>query len=102
MGNNETPSFLYIKYNAESSGGIGTNILIYQMPIFRIIVTSTRTAGNQRIDRGLYVDIQTNSFANPITSNKEQVANAFLYQRGVDIKKMGALNTSCLKATRIG
>lgn len=59
-------------------------------------------SGNQRIDRGLFVDIQTNSFANPISSNKEQVANAFLYQRGVDIKKLGALNCSCLKATKIG
>ena len=72
------------------------------MPIYRITVTTTRTAGNQRIYKGLYVDIQTNSFANPVTSNKEQVANAFLYQRGVDIKKMGALNTSCLNAKRIG
>lgn len=72
------------------------------MPIFRITVTSTRVSGNQRIDRGLYVDVQTNSFANPITSCKEQVANAFLFQRGVDIKKLGALNTSCLNAKRIG
>lgn len=72
------------------------------MPIYRITVTTTRMSGNQRIDRGLFVDIQTNSFANPISSNKEQVANAFLYQRGVDIKKMGALNTSCLHAKRIG
>lgn len=72
------------------------------MPIFRITATVTRWGGGQCLDKGLYVDLQTNSFANPITNNKEQVANAFLYQRGVDIKKIGALNTSCLSAKRIG
>lgn len=72
------------------------------MALFRITVTSTRISNGQRIDKGLYVDLQTNSFANPIYNNKEQVANAFLYQRGVDIKKMGALNSACLSAKRIG
>lgn len=72
------------------------------MPIYRIIVTATRISNGQRIDKGLYVDIQTYSVGNPIYVNKEQVANAFLYQRGVDIKKMGALSGSCLTAKRIG
>lgn len=72
------------------------------MPIYRITVTTTRISNGQRIDRGLYVDIQTYSFGNPIYNEKEKVANAFLYQRGVDLKKMGALNGACLSATRIG
>lgn len=72
------------------------------MPIYRITVTSTRVFNGQRIDKGLFVDIQTYSYANPIYNEKDKVANAFLYQRGVDIKKMGALNGSCLSATRIG
>lgn len=72
------------------------------MAIFRITVTNTRICKGQRIDKGLYVDIQTNSLANPIYNNKEQVAQAFLYQRGVDIKAMGALNGSSLSATKIG
>lgn len=72
------------------------------MPIFRIIAISTRVANGQRLDKGLYVDIQTYSFANPIYNSQEQVANAFLYQRGVDLKKLGALNTSCLTYSRIG
>lgn len=61
-----------------------------------------KVTNGQRIDKGLYVDMQTNSFSNPILSNKEQVAQAFLYQRGVDIKRVGALNCAYLKATRIG
>ncbi len=72
------------------------------MPIFRITVISTRISNGQRIDKGLYVDVQTYGYSNPIYNEKELVANAFLYQRGVDIKKLGALNTACLSAKRIG
>ena len=72
------------------------------MPIYRITVTATRISNGQRIDKGLYVDIQTYSFANPIYNEKELVKNAFLYQRGVDLEKLGALNTACLSAKRIG
>ena len=72
------------------------------MPIFRITAISTRIGCGQRLDKGLSVELQTYSYANPITSYPDQVAQAFLYQRNVDLKKLGALNTSCLKATRIG
>lgn len=72
------------------------------MPIFRITATTTRVGSGHRLDKGLYVDIQTYGFANPIYNELEKVANAFLYQRGVDIKKLGALNGACLNATRIG
>ena len=72
------------------------------MPIFRITVTSSKVSNGQRIDKGLYVDIQTYSFANPIYNEKELVKNAFLYQRGVDLEKLGALNAACLSAKRIG
>ena len=72
------------------------------MPIFRITATATRVSNGQRLDKGLYVDIQTFGFANPIYNEKDKVANAFLYQRGVDLIKLGALNTCCLTATRIG
>lgn len=71
------------------------------MPIYRITATSTRVSNGQRLDKGLYVDIQTYSYANPIYNEKEKVAQAFLL-RGVDLKKMGALNGACLTATRIG
>lgn len=71
------------------------------MPIWRITATTSRWSCGQRIEKGLFVDIQTPSFANPIYNNQDIVANAFL-AKGVDIKKMGVLNESCLKATRIG
>ena len=72
------------------------------MPIFRITAIASKISNGQRLDKGLYVDIQTYSFANPIYNEKELVKNAFLYQRGVDLVKLGALNTACLSAKRIG
>lgn len=72
------------------------------MPIYRITAISTRVSNGQRLDKGLYVDIQTYSFGNPIYNEPEKVANAFLYQRCVDLKKLGALSTVCLTAKRIG
>ncbi|MDE7377920.1 MAG: hypothetical protein K2N13_03040 [Paraprevotella sp.] len=71
------------------------------MPIWRITVTVTRCSKGQRIDKGLSVDIQTFSHANPIYNAADAVANAFL-AKGVDIKRMNALNSSCLKAVKIG
>lgn len=73
------------------------------MPIFRVTVITTKICCGQRIDKGLSVDVQTYTYANPIFSpEKEKVAQAFLFQRGVDLKKMNALNGGFLKATRIG
>ena len=71
------------------------------MPVFRITATSTRVFNGQRLDKRLYVDVQTYGYGNPIINEKEKVAYAF-FTRGVDLKKMGALNTSCLTAKRIG
>ena len=76
-------------------------IKVENMPIWRITVTTTRWSCGQRIDKGLYVDVQTSSYANPIYNDQDIVANAFL-AKGVDIKRMNALNGSCLKVTRIG
>lgn len=72
------------------------------MPIYRVTVKSTKVGGGQRIDKGLYVDVQTYYYSNPVISEKEKVAQAFLSQRCVDLKKLGALNTACLEATKIG
>lgn len=72
------------------------------MAIFRITVKTTRVGSGQRVDKGLYVDLQTYSHANPIYNNKEQIAQAFLLQRGVDVKKLGILNSACLDVKKIG
>ena len=46
------------------------------MPIYRITVNFTKVTSGQRIDKGLYVDIQTYTFTNPILTEKKKVADA--------------------------
>lgn len=73
------------------------------MPLFRITVKSTRNSNGIRLERGMSVDVVSNSFSNPITTNGGQcVADAFMRIYGVDIKKAGALNMVMLNVDRIG
>lgn len=56
-----------------------------------------------RIEPGMSVDVVTNSFCNPITTNGGQaVVDAFMRIYGIDIKKAGALNTIFLDCQKIG
>lgn len=56
-----------------------------------------------RIERGMSVDVVTNSISNPVVTNGgQQVADAFMRIYGVDIKKAGALNMIYLDVDRIG
>lgn len=70
------------------------------MPIWRITITQTRVQHGKRMDKGLFVDIQS-GYANPIYNDKEAIRFAFR-TKNVDLEAMGALNTSCLKAVKIG
>lgn len=55
-----------------------------------------------RIERGMSVDVVTNSISNPVVTNGgQQVADAFMRIYGVDIKKAGALNMIYLDSQRI-
>ena len=73
-----------------------------RMPIFRVTVKTGKVTISQRIDVGLFVDIQTCHFSNPIISDKDIVQTAFLNQRCVDLESMGALSPLYLDAKRIG
>ena len=56
-----------------------------------------------RIERGMSVDVVTNSISNPVVTNGgQQVADAFMRVYGVDIKKAGALNMIYLDVDCIG
>lgn len=56
-----------------------------------------------RIEPGMSVDVVSNSFSNPVTTNGGQtVVDAFMRIYGIDIKRAGALNTVCLNVERIG
>lgn len=73
------------------------------MPIFRITVKTSKNTNGVRIERGMSVDVVSQSFSNPVTINGGQpVADAFMRIYGVDIKRAGALNMAYLDVERIG
>ena len=72
------------------------------MPIFRVTVKQMKLSGGMRIERGMSVDVVTNSMSNPLTTNGGQaVVDAFMRVYGVDMKRLGALSTVYLDVVRI-
>ena len=72
------------------------------MPIFRVTVKQMKLSDGMRIERGMSVDVVTNSMSNPLTTNGGQaVVDAFMRVYGVDIKRLGALSTVYLDVVRI-
>lgn len=70
--------------------------------IYRITVKSPKNTNGVRIERGMSVDVVTNSLSDPVSTNGGQVvADAFMRIYGIDIKKAGALNRAWLDVERI-
>jgi len=73
------------------------------MPIFRVTVKQMKNCNGVRIERGMSVNVVSNSFSNPVITNGGQpVIDAFYRIYGIDIKRAGALNMSYLDVERIG
>lgn len=61
-----------------------------------------KNANGVRLERGMSVDVATQSLSNPVLTNGGQtVADAFMRIYGIDIKKAGALNMAYLDVERI-
>ena len=72
------------------------------MPLFRVTVKQSKLSSGIRIERGMSVDVVTNSMSNPLTTNGGQaVADAFMRIYGVDMKRINALSTVYLDVERI-
>lgn len=70
--------------------------------IYRITVKSPKNTNGVRIERGMSVDVVTNSLSDPVSTNGGQVvADAFMRIYGIDIKKAGALSRAWLDVERI-
>lgn len=70
--------------------------------LYRITVKQNKIANGIRVEKGMSVDVVTNSFSNPVTTNCGQpVVDAFMRIYGIDIKKAGALNMVYLDCQRI-
>ena len=73
------------------------------MPLFRVTVKNSKNTNGMRIERGMSVDVVTNSMSNPVTTNGGQpVVDAFMRIYGIDIRKAGALSMAWLDCERIG
>lgn len=72
------------------------------MPLFRITVKTMTNTNGVRIERGMSVDVATQSMSNPVLTNGgKPVADAFMRIYGIDIKRAGALNMAYLDVERI-
>lgn len=73
------------------------------MPLFRITVKQSKTSNGVRIEKGMNVEVVTQSMSNPVSTNGGQVvADAFMRLYGVDIKKAGALSMVYLDVVKVG
>ncbi len=73
------------------------------MPLFRITVKTTKNCNNIRIEKGMSVDVVSNTMSNPVVVNGGQsVVDAFMRIYGIDIKKAGALSMAYLDVQKIG
>ena len=71
--------------------------------LYRVTVKTSKNSNGIRIERGMSVEVVTNSMSNPVTTNGGQpVADAFMRIYGIDIRKAGALNMAYLDVKQIG
>lgn len=73
------------------------------MPLFRVTVKAAKNCNGIRVEKGMSVDVVTNSFGNPVSTNGGQaVIDAFMRIYGIDAKKAGILSTVYLDVVKIG
>ena len=71
--------------------------------LYRVTVKNSKNTNGIRLERGMSVDVVTNSMSNPVTTNGGQpVVDAFMRIYGIDIRKAGALSMTWLDVERIG
>lgn len=71
--------------------------------LYRITVKQSKQTSGIRVEKGMTVDVPSNSMSNPVTTNGGQaVMEAFMRIYGIDIKKAGALSMAYLDVERVG
>ena len=70
--------------------------------LYRITVKNSKQTNGIRVEKGMSVDVASNSMSNPVTTNGGQaVVNAFMRIYGIDIKKAGALSMAYLDVEKL-
>ena len=73
------------------------------MAVFRVTVKTAKNSNGVRIEKGMTVDVVTNSMMNPvITDGGKSVIESFNRIYGIDIKKAGVLSMAYLDVQKIG
>lgn len=73
------------------------------MALFSITTKQGNNSNGIRIEKGMSVEVLSNSFSNPVVTNGGQlVIDAFMRKYGVDIKKAGCLSMVYLNCEQIG
>ncbi len=71
--------------------------------LYRITVKNSKLTNGIRVEKGMSVDVVSNSMSNPVVTNGGQtVVDAFMRIYGIDIKKAGALSMAYLNVERVG
>lgn len=71
--------------------------------LYRITVKNSKLSNGIRVEKGMSVDVVTNSMSNPVVTNGGQaVVDAFMRIYGIDIRKVGALSMVYLNVEKIG
>lgn len=72
------------------------------MPRFRITTKRLKNANGIRIEPGMSVEVVTNTFSNPVTTNGGQaVIDAFQRIYGINIKQASCLSTTELDVKQL-
>ena len=72
------------------------------MALFRVTVKQMKNTNGIRVEKGMSVEVVTNSLSNPLTTNGGQaVADDFYRIYGIDAQKAGILSTVYLDVQRI-
>ena len=112
-GVNKSHAFLYEVITPVSVRFVGKKSNIWSSPaipkqneiimLYRVTVKNSKITSGIRLERGMSVDVVTNSMSNPVTTNGGQpVVDAFMRIYGIDIRKAGALSMAWLDVERIG
>ncbi len=72
------------------------------MPRFRVTVKHTVRTNGVYLEKGMSVEVVSDSFSNPVSTNGGQIVqDAFYRIYGVDVRRAGALNCAYLDVERL-
>lgn len=70
--------------------------------LYRITVKNNKNSNGVRLEKGMSVEVVTDSMSNPVTTNGGQVvADAFMRIYGIDLRKACALDMVWLDVERL-